>query len=120
MGIRDQRIDIGYGIEKVRRIVFDDRSNPEAKLQTGYVRYDSDRVAVWRPYEPEVRGHDAPWQRGLWRNVYALKTVWDTSNGNPSYRTTDHSAGDLKIPLPSVEVILSYHLRLHLEALLSH
>lgn len=117
MAIRDQRIDIGYGVEKVRRVVFDYRSNPEAKLQTGYVRYDSDRVPVWRPYEPREPGHDALWQSGLWRNIYVLKTRWNRSDRSLSYQTTDHSVGGLIIALPAVDVVPSHLLLVHLEGL---
>lgn len=46
VAIRDQRIDIGAGIEKIRRIVYDIREHEAAALQTGYVRYDSAQVAL--------------------------------------------------------------------------
>lgn len=63
MAIRDQRIDIGYGVEKLWRIVYDYRSDPRQRLQTGFVQYDNNCIPVWRPYDPEDPGLDASCER---------------------------------------------------------
>ncbi|WP_165184086.1 hypothetical protein [Caulobacter soli] len=115
MAIRDQRIDVGYGVERIRRVVYDYRSDPEWRLQTGYVQYDSNSVPVWRPYDPEDRDLDADWRTGLWRNIYTMVMPPSPGTKHVSYETEEYNTGSGQIAmLPRVEVRLTYLLREHL------
>jgi hypothetical protein len=117
MAIRDQRIDIGYGIEKVWRVVYDDRSDSKWRMQTGYVQYDNNRVPVWRPYDPDDSSLDAAWRGGVWRNVHMLVMPHDPAARKVRYQTTEHDTGtgDIAI-LPKIEVKLTFALVEHLTA----
>ena len=115
MAIRDQRIDIGYGIEKVRRVVYDYRSDPTWRLQTGYVQYDNNNVPVWRPYDPNDGGLEAAWRNGLWRNVHSLVMPQAPGAKYISYQTVAVDVGNEKFAmLPSVEVKFTHALLEHL------
>lgn len=115
MAIRDQRIDIGYGIEKVRRVVYDYRSDPTWRLQTGYVQYDNNNVPVWRPYDPNDDGLEADWRNGLWRNVHSLVMPQAPDAKYISYQTVAFDVGNGNFAmLPSVEVKFTHALLDHL------
>ncbi len=118
MAIRDQRIDIGHGIEKVRRVVYDYRSDEAWRIQTGYVQYDNSRVPVWREYDPDNSGHGAGWRTGLWRNIYSLVMSQAVGAKYVSYEMTGHEVrpGEVAM-LPKTEVRLTYLLREHLARL---
>lgn len=117
MAIRDQRIDIGYGIEKVWRVVFDYRDVPEAMLQTGYVRYDNNEIPVWRPYDPDEGGPNASWQRNVWRNIYTARMLHQPNQKHVFYDTAEHDVSGVKVALPKIEVVLSHALQEHLAGL---
>lgn len=116
MAIRDQRIDIGYGIEKVRRVVYDYRSDPAWRLQTGYVQYDNNNVPVWRPYDPNEGGLEADWRNGLWRNAHSLVMPQAPGAKHVSYQTVacEVESGQVAM-LPRVEVKFTRALLDHLE-----
>jgi hypothetical protein len=115
MAIRDQRIDVGYGIEKVRRVVYDYRSDRAWRIQTGYVRYDSNSVPVWRPYDPEDNRYEADWRTGLWRNIHSLVMPQAPGAKYVSYQTVAHDVGMGKVAmLPKIEVKLTHALVDHL------
>jgi hypothetical protein len=73
MGIRDQRIEIGFSMKAIVRCVYDIRSNEIYKFQTGFVQHDNNEVPVWRPYDPNDLSLDAPWRNGKWENIYILR-----------------------------------------------
>jgi hypothetical protein len=73
MGIRDQRIEIGFSIKTITRCVYDIRSNDRLKFQTGFVQYDNNEIPVWRPYDPSDMSWEAPWRKGKWENIYVLR-----------------------------------------------
>lgn len=115
MAIRNQRIDIGYGIERITRIVYDYRSDPVLRLETGYVQYDNSNVPVWRPYDPEDLSHNADWRSGLWRNIHTLVMPNSPDTKYISYQTAEYDTGiGRPVMLPRVEVRLSLLLREHL------
>lgn len=115
MAIRDQRIDIGYGAERIRRIVYDCRDDLNWQLQTGYVRYDSNRIPVWRPLDPDDLGYAAPWRNGIWRNIHAVVMAHDRGAKFIAYETEGYDTGtDKIIRLPRVEVRLTRGLLDHL------
>lgn len=115
VAIRDQRIDIGYGVEKVWRIVYDVRSDPALLMQTGYVRYDNNQVPVWRPYDPKDDRMKAGWREGVWQNIHGLVMPNEPGATKVRYQTTEYDVGngDLAL-LPKVEVKITYALREHL------
>lgn len=118
MAIRDQRIDIGYGIERVRRVVYDYRSDEAWRIQTGYVQYDNNHVPVWREYDPDDSSYEAGWRTGLWRNIYSLAMPQAVGAKYVSYQTTGHEVRPGSVAmLPKVEVRLTYLLREHLARL---
>jgi len=109
MAIRDQRIDIGHGIEKVWRVVYDYRSNPLWRLQTGYVRYDNNQVPVWRPYDPADGSLDADWRNGVWHNIHRVIMPHDDAKKHVSYQTQEYNTGTGEsVLLPGAEVRLTY------------
>jgi hypothetical protein len=115
MGIQHQRIDIGFGIEKIRRNVYDVRPNPAWKLETGYVRYDNNRVPVWRPQHAAQPGN-AFWPEGLWRNIYDLVMPLEKDRQDVRYQTDNYPVSDDQTAvLPKVEVRLTFLLREHLK-----
>ncbi|GEM_PF-4243791 len=121
MAIRDQRIDIGYGVEKVWRVVYDYRSHPERRMQTGFVQYDNNHIPVWRPYDPNDSGLDASWRQGVWSNIHSLSMTHDPASQKVRYLMVEHDVGDdAEILLPKVEVRLSFALLEHLKAGLSN
>lgn len=116
MAIRDQRIDIGYGVQKLWRIVYDYRSDPRQRLQTGFVQYDNNCIPVWRPYDPEDPGLDASWRAGVWSNIHSLAMPNDPTSQKRRYMMTEHHIGqDGEVLLPMVEVQLTFALREYLE-----
>jgi hypothetical protein len=118
VAIRNQRIDIGYGVEKVRRVVYDYRSDDAWRIQTGYVQYDNNQVPVWREYDPHDNSYEAGWRTGLWRNIYSLVMPQAPRAKYVSYQTTAYEVrpGEVAM-LPKVEVRLTYLLREHLAQL---
>lgn len=118
MGIRDQRVDIGPGIQTIRRAVFDYRSLPKWRIQTGYVNYDNAYVPVWRVYDPEDHDLHAVWKEGIWKNIYRLDMPRDLKATTVRYQTLDYRMGDGEsIALPLVSAKLSYELERHLQCL---
>lgn len=115
MAIREQRIDIGYGVEKVWRVVYDYRSDPAQRIQTGYVQYDNNRVPVWRPYDPSDNGLDADWRSGVWRNIHSLTMPVDPEAKKVRYVMAEHDVGGgMEVRLPRVEASLAFALLKHL------
>lgn len=115
MAIREQRIDIGYGVEKVWRVVYDYRSDPAQRMQTGYVQYDSSWIPVWRPYDPSDQGLYAAWQNGVWQNIYSLTMPLDPDAKKVRYVMAEHNVeGGAQVRLPRVETSLTFALLKHL------
>ena len=117
MAIRDQRIDIGYGVQKVWRVVYDYRSDPVRRMQIGFVQYDNNHIPVWRPYDPEDIGLDASWRVGVWSNIHSLSMPNDPTSRKVRYVMVEHDSDEeTDIMLPKVEVRLTFALLEHLKA----
>lgn len=116
MAVREQQIDIGYGVEKVWRVVHDDRNDPAHRMQTGFVQYNNNRIPVWRPYDPTESGWDASWRDGVWRNIHSLIMPDDPAVQTVQYVMAEHDIGEgLKVLLPKVETQLTPALLEHLK-----
>lgn len=116
MGIREQRVELGYGIGVLTRAVYDIRSNKKLGFQTGYVQYESNEVPVWRPYDPTDDSYDAKWRKGRWFNIYVLRMPRNPEARHLNYLTNQIPVGKAVADLPKVEVEYMYQFRDFLKA----
>jgi hypothetical protein len=98
-------------------VLYSVQSLPEQRIQVGSVQVDYSHVAVWRPYDPENLGYDAPWKSGVWRNIYAIRLPLDqpAGPGRITYGLTLFEYGGVPTMLPRVELVLSSELKRFLE-----
>lgn len=102
MGIRDQRIEIGFSMKTIVRCVYDIRNNEKYKFQTGYVQFDNNEVPVWRPYEPSDFSLGASWRDGKWKNIFILRMNQKKGTTYIEYESFEHEFEGVLIPLPMV------------------
>lgn len=102
MGIRDQRVEIGYSIKTIIRCVYDIRNNESLKFQTGYVQYDNNEIPVWRPYDPNDKSWEAPWKNGKWENIYTLRMSQKKGTQYVEYEVSNQNFEGTHFSLPQV------------------
>lgn len=102
MGIRDQRIEIGFGIQTIIRCVYNIKNNDHLKFQTGFVQYDNNEIPVWRPFDPNDKSMGAPWHKGIWENIYALRMNHKKGSKHVEYEIDDIKFEGVSVPLPKV------------------
>jgi hypothetical protein len=108
MGIRDQRIKIGFSIQTIRRAVYHIQNNKDLKFQTGYVQYDNNEIPVWRPYDPHDTSYEASWKKGIWQNIYDLRMNHKKGTKYIEYEVAQLQIGDRSISLPTVSTKLMF------------
>jgi hypothetical protein len=106
MGIRDQRIDIGFGIKTITRCVYDIRNNDRFRFETGFVQYDNNEIPVWRPYDPSDMSLEAPWRKGKWQNIYDLRMSHKKGAKYVEYEAEEFELEACPFSLPRVSVEL--------------
>ena len=102
MGIREQRIEIGFSIKTITRCVYDIRNNDQLKFQTGFVQYDNNEIPVWRPFDPNDMSYEAPWKKGKWENIYVLGMTHKKGSKHVEYETTEVELDGATVSLPKV------------------
>lgn len=115
MGIRDQRVEIGYSIKTIIRCVYDIRNNESLKFQMGFVQYDKNEIPVWRPYDPNDQSRDAPWKKGTWENIYTLRMSHKNGSQYVECEISDHVFENIQVPLPRVSCELMYSFKEYLK-----
>lgn len=115
MGIRDQRIEIGFSIKTITRCVYDIKSNNSLRFQTGFVQYDNNEIPVWRPYDPNDMSFEAPWRKGKWENIYVLRMNHKKGSKYVEYETTEVECEGTTFPLPKVSYELMHAFKAHLK-----
>lgn len=115
MGIRDQRIEIGFGIKTITRCVYDIRSNDRLKFQTGFVQYDNNEIPVWRPYDPSDMSWEAPWRKGKWENIYGLRMNHKKGAKYVEYEAAELEVDGCSISLPKVSTELMHAFKTYLK-----
>src|SRR5690606_10500153 len=106
MGIRDQRIEIGFSIKTITRCVYDIRNNTNFKFQIGFVQYDNNEIPVWRPWNPNDMSQEAPWRKGKWENIYVLRMNHKKGAKYIEYEATEIKLDEGVISLPTVSTEL--------------
>jgi len=115
MGIRDQRIEIGFSIKTITRCVYDIRSNGRLKFQTGFVQYDNNEIPVWRPYDPSNMSLQAPWKKGKWENIYVLRMDHKKGAKYVEYEAAELEIEGCFIALPKVSTELMHAFKMYLK-----
>lgn len=115
MGIRDQRIEIGFGIKTITRCVYDIQSNDRLKFQTGFVQYDNNEIPVWRPYDPSDMSFKAPWRKGKWENIYVLRMSHKKGANYVEYEAAELDVEGCSISLPKVSTELMHAFKTYLK-----
>lgn len=115
MGIRDQRIEIGFSIKTIIRCVYDIKNNDHLKFQTGFVQYDNNEIPVWRPFDPNDKSMDAPWRKGRWENIYALRMNHKKGSKYVEYEVDDIEFEGVSVPLPKVSSELMHSFKTYLK-----
>jgi hypothetical protein len=116
MGIKDQRIEIGFSIKTITRCVYDIQDNEALKFQTGYVQYDNNEIPVWRKYDPLNISLSAPWRKGKWENIYVLRMEHKQGERYVRYETTEISCQGVSIPAPKVSIELMAAFKTHINS----
>jgi hypothetical protein len=99
------------------RVVYGVKAISEQRIQVGYVQVDYRNVVVWRPYDPDDMGWEAPWKTGHWRNAYVTVMPRDQETKDPrrpTYSVTDFVDDNVTAQLPRVELRLHHALKAHL------
>ena len=114
MGIRDQRIEIGFSMKTIVRCVYDIKNNETYKFQTGFVQFDNNEVPVWRPYEPADHSLGASWRDGKQENIFILRMNRKKGTTYIEYETFGHEFEGALIPLPTVSSELMHAFKEHI------
>jgi hypothetical protein len=115
-----QRVILDGSPSAQSRVVYSVRRVPEQRLQFGTVKVDYGTVAVWRAYDPDNDTHDAEWRKEPWRNVYRIHVTQHPIPNRPKYvvfAIDDLEVSGVQAKLPVATLVLSYHLKGHLEKL---
>lgn len=116
MGIRDQRIEIGYSIKTIIRCVYDIKNNDRLKFQTGFVQYDNNEIPVWRLFDPNDQSRDASWRKGKWENIYILRMSNKRSTQYAEYdEVEDADFEGMLVSLPKVSCELMHSFKMYLQ-----
>jgi hypothetical protein len=115
MGIREQKIEIGYSIKTIVRCVYHLRNNDRLKFQTGYVQYDNNEIPVWRPFDPNDKSMDAPWRKGKWENIYVLRMPHKKGSKHVEYEVSEVDFEGTSIALPKVSTELMHAFKTYLK-----
>lgn len=91
----------------------------ETKIQVGFVQINDKYVSVWRPYDPNDKGHEAKWRNGIWKNVYSSRMYWKAESGKVRMIVEPQKFGDLEIFLPRADNDLTGALKGYLGAVLT-
>lgn len=114
MGIREQRIQIGYSVKSIVRCVYDIRNNDHLKFQTGYVQYDDNEIPVWRPFDSNDKSMDAPWRDGKWQSIYVLRMPQKKDSKHVAYEVSEVDFEGASLSLPKVSTELMHAFKTHL------
>ena len=115
MGIRNQRVEIGFSIKTLNRAVYAIKCNSKGKFQTGYVQYDGNEIPVWRPFDPNDMSMNALWRNSKWENIYVLRMSHKKDVGHVEYEDEDFDFEGKAISLPKVSTELMFSFVLYLQ-----
>lgn len=114
-----QSVDLDGSSSVQHRVIYSVRKVPEQRIQFGTVKVDYGTVAVWRPFDPDNTGPDAPWRTETWRNVYRIHVPQypiPKRSKYVEYHIGEVAIDELWAKLPLVELRVSYWLREYLKS----
>ncbi len=117
---RTQPVSLDGSPSAKNRVIYNVRRIPEQRLQFGTVQVDYGNVAVWRPFDPHDTDQEAAWRKVPWRNAYRIHVPQHPISDRPKYveyAIDEVEIDDVRATLPVVRLVLSSHLKKHLEGL---
>jgi hypothetical protein len=111
MALRSELIRLGLSLSTINRSVYDVNSDPDFRIQKGYITYYDKFIPVWRPYDPQDISENAFWRSRVWKNIYEIR-MNTCVNGRKIIKgkIEKYIINDKSIALPQVEIEISNEL----------